>query len=309
MKKLITVSLIVASMVLVGGLFAPSQAQSPGIDAKPTFISPTPGLYVNGWPPFTLSYPKEWVEAPWVLPTEVYRAAGPSFPPIPVLVIRSFANPADLSGSADLLVGFLGQQGYKDVKVLSDKPSQLKDGTPAREAEVGYIYPNGPKLNVFMLTTKKDDIWIMLTLTDDKGTIGDDLKSIAYSLKVPQGKQEPVKVPPDVQAFLDKFCSDVNSGDAGRIMTNYSDQYLDHRMYKGDMEQWYRNDPFSPIQLGITSGTLTVTIFEPRGDKAYLAGFFGGKLKGGAPGPTSPINDNQLIKENGQWKWFGNQKL
>ena len=307
MKKPIAISLIMAGMVLMVGIFAPAQAQSPGIDLKPTFISPTPGLYVNGWPPFTVSYPKEWVEQPLVLPVEVYRAVPPGWPPDPALIVRSFAYPADISGSADLLVGVLGQQGYKDIKVLYDKPSQLHDGTPAREAELEWVYPGGPKVNTFMLATKKDDVWIMVTLTSAR-MIGDDLKSIAYPLKVPRGKQELVKVPPDVQAFLDKFCSDVNSGDAGRIMTNYSDQYLDHGMARARMEQWYRNDPQSPIQLGITSADVTLTIFEPQGDKAYLAGFFGGKLKSGAPGPASPINNSRLVKENGQWKWFGNQK-
>jgi hypothetical protein len=304
MKKLIVLAIIMGVMVLVAAL---AHAQAPANDLKPTFISPTPGLYVNGWPAFTVSYPKEWVEQPLVLPVEVYRAAPPAWPNDPAFIVRSFAGPADISGSADLLVGFLGQQGYKDIKVLYDKPSQLQDGTPAREAELEWVYPGGPKVNTFMVATKKDDVWIMATLTSAR-MIGDDLKSIAYSLKVPRGKQEPVKVPPDVQAFLDKFCSDVNSGDAGRIMTNYSDRYLDHGMGKARMEQWYRSDPQSPIQSGITSADVTLTIFEPQGNKAYLAGFFGGKLKSGAPCLASPINNNQLIKENGQWRWYGNQK-
>ncbi len=159
-----------------------------------------------------------------------------------------------------------------------------------------------------MLATKKDDAWIWVNVYDDKGTIGDDLKRIVYSLKVAQGKQEPVKVPPDVQAFIDKWCSDIESHDADRIMTNYSDQYLGNGFNKAAVAQWYRTGPDSPIQLGITSATVTVTIFEPLGDKAYLAGFFGGKPKSGGPGPTPPIADNQLIKENGQWKWYGNHK-
>ena len=58
MKRLIVLSIIMAVMVLVAAL---AHAQSPATDLKPTFISPTPtpGLYVNGWPAFTVSYPKE----------------------------------------------------------------------------------------------------------------------------------------------------------------------------------------------------------------------------------------------------------
>jgi hypothetical protein len=61
MKKLIVLSLIMAGIVLMTGFSAPTKAQTPASDLKPTFINPTPmpGLFVNGWPPFTVSYPKE----------------------------------------------------------------------------------------------------------------------------------------------------------------------------------------------------------------------------------------------------------
>jgi len=61
MKRLIVVSLIMAGLLVIAGFSAPAQAQGPANDLKPTFISPTPtpGLYVNGWPAFTVSYPKE----------------------------------------------------------------------------------------------------------------------------------------------------------------------------------------------------------------------------------------------------------
>jgi hypothetical protein len=142
---------------------------------------------------------------------------------------------------------------------------------------------------------------------NDQGTIGDDLKRIAYSLNVSQGKPQPAKLPPDVQAFLDKYSKDVDSGDAAKVMTNFSDRYLYNGMKKGDQELWYRYSPMSPLTAGVTSATVTVTMIEPQGDKAYLAGFYGGKLKSGPPG-ISPIADNQIIKENGEWKWYGNQK-
>lgn len=305
MKKLIVLAMTIAVVVLAAALV---HAQTLGIDAKPTFLSPTAGLYVNGWPAFAVSHPKEWVEQP-LMPNELYRVAAPrpSLPPSPALVISAFPYPGDISGSASFLAGFLGQIG-KEVKVLYDKPSKLQDGTPAQEAEIEWVLTNGPKINSFLLATEKDGIWIWVSLHHDQGMIGDDLKRIAYSLKVSQGKPKPVKLPPDVQAFLDKFCSDIDSGDAAKVMTNYSDRYVYNRMKKGDQELWYRYSPYSPLQLGITGATVTVTIFEPQADKAYLAGFHGGKPKSGAPGPTPPIADNQIIKENGQWKWYGNQK-
>ncbi|MGD0661152.1 MAG: hypothetical protein ABSD38_24070 [Syntrophorhabdales bacterium] len=82
MKKLIAVSLIMAGMLLAGG------CQSTGLVAKPTLLNPTPGLYVNGWPAFSLSYPKEWVEQHPMSYADIYTAAVPR-PPLPLLDRRS----------------------------------------------------------------------------------------------------------------------------------------------------------------------------------------------------------------------------
>ena len=66
---------------------------------------------------------------------------------------------------------------FTDIKVLSDKPSRLKDGTPAREVEWEGVLKydptlgslkNGPKFNYFMLMTKKDLAWVTICLIDDK---------------------------------------------------------------------------------------------------------------------------------------------
>jgi hypothetical protein len=53
MKKPIVVSVIMALMLLVWGLFALAHAQDPAKEEKPTFYRLTPGVYVNGWPRFS----------------------------------------------------------------------------------------------------------------------------------------------------------------------------------------------------------------------------------------------------------------
>ena len=308
MKKLITISLITAVMFLVGSFFAPAQAQSPTSDVKPTFIALTPGLYVHGWPAFTVTYPKEWmVMPPW--PTILFQAgaARPNLFPSPALTISVSSSPLSLEDWAKVVMPLYKLIGT-DIKVLSDKPSQLKDGTPTREAEFELVLRNGTKLNIFILMTKKDIAWISITLMDDKGKIGEDLKNYAYSLTFQQGKEEPVKVPPDVQAFLDKYSSDMVSGDVERIMANFSDQFLHRGQKKAFFEQWYRNDPTAPPQRGIILFDATVTVFEPQGDKAYMDGFFLSKAKGETNALKGPMAFQQINKENGQWKWYGNQK-
>jgi len=79
-------------------------------------------------------------------------------------------------------------------------------------------------------------------------------------------------------------------------------------MSKAFLERWFQNDPLSPIQLGVISQEATVTLFEPRGDRAYVDGFYLSKTKGSATAVKSLMYGQQIINEHGQWKWFGNQK-
>ena len=73
-------------------------------------------------------------------------------------------------------------------------------------------------------------------------------------------------------------------------------------------EQYFRNDPSAPTKRGAISIEITVTVFEPQGDKAYIDGFGVGKAKGDTDATKGPMAYQQIIKENGQWKWYGNQK-
>jgi hypothetical protein len=201
---------------------------------------------------------------------------------------------------------------FTDIKVLSDKPCQLKDGTPAREVEFEFVpkydvlqrsMKDPPKHNGLLLATKKDLTWIVIILTDDRGKIGEDLRRIAYSLTFLQGREEPVNVPPDVRAFLDMWCTDVVGHDVKTIMAHYSDRFRFTSLGKAFFEQMYRDYP-SPF----ISCEPTVTVFEPRGDRAYVDGFFLQKVKGDANALKMPMGFQQIINEHGEWKWYGNQK-
>jgi hypothetical protein len=304
-RRIVLAIMLVAAMVLFS---APAYTQGSAGDVKPTFITLTPGLYVHGWPAFTVSYPKEW----GVLPTQpgAFFRAGVSrqdLPASPVITISVSTSILPLEDWAKMYMPIYSQVGT-DIKVLSDKPSQLKDGNSTREVELEFISKNGPKMNHLLLIMKKGLTWISITLSTDKGKIGEDLKSYAYSLTFQPGREEPVKVPPDVQAFLDKYCSDIASGDVERIMSNYSDQFLHRGQKKTVFEQWFRNDPTAPTKRGVISSEATVTVFESQGDKAYVDGFFLSKAKGDTDATKGPMAYQQIIKENGQWKWYGNQK-
>jgi hypothetical protein len=310
MKKLIVVLLIAAVMFLVGSFSAFPQTQNPVSQMKPTFLAPTPGIYVNGWPAFTVSYPKDWVEQPPRL-GEVFRVAAPdskSLPRVPNFSILILGGPFSIDKWSNILVPALRASG-RDIKILYDKPSQLKDGTLAQEAEIEWIRNDEVKLNMLVLTTRKHSALIMIIQGSDKGKIGEDVRNNAYSLTFLKGMDEPVKVPSDVQGFLDKYSSDLVSGNVERIMTNFSDQFLYQSVKKAFFEQWFRNNPASPVQRGLISSEATVTIFEAQGDKAYVDGFFASKARQHPDIAVKvPMGFRQIIKEEGQWKWYGDQK-
>jgi hypothetical protein len=314
MRKLIVLSLLTAIVLLAAGFSTATHAQTPPNDLKPTFISPTPtpGLYVNGWPAFTVTYPKEWVEAPLLGPFSVFRVgvARPDLSPptfMPSLAIIVVPNPLPLEEWAKWFMPTFLQFGT-DIKVLSDKPTQLKDGTPARELEIEYAEKTtGRKANQFGLMAKKGLVWVTIWLnTTEKAS--EDLKKIASSITFQPDREKPVQVPPDVRAFLDMYCADMVSGDVKAVMVHFSDRFLWGGMSKPFAEQVFRNDPNSPLRQGLISYEATVTVFEPRGDKAYVDGFFLQKTKGDTNAVKIPIFFQQIINEHGQWKWFGNQK-
>jgi hypothetical protein len=128
--------------------------------------------------------------------------------------------------------------------------------------------------------------------------IGEDLKAILYSLEFEPSKDEPVKVPLDIQEFLDKCCSDIVSHDVANVMAHYSDKYLNSGTRKGEVERGLRQT----IGL-ITSSKETITDFVPAGDRAYLTGFVISNAFG-----KWPITETSILKENGEWKWYGNQR-
>jgi hypothetical protein len=294
MKKVIVLSAIMAVMFLTWGSVASVYAQDTAKDDKPTFYHLVPGTYVNPWPRFTIHYPKDWVERPPMGAGSVFRAyaSGPFMSPhLSVVVVPSI--PLDRLAGAFLPPA--KAMGWMDVTVVSDRPSRLRDGTPARELDL-HGDKNGTPFDLVFLATNKDPVLIHVSLMLDGGKVGDDLKAILYSLQFQPGRDEPVKVPPDVQEFLDKHNNDLVSHDIAKVMSHYSDRYLNSSAKKGEIERmWgFMIDRITTAEVGVTE-------LVPEGDKAYLAGFGRTNLGTGMVGET-------IIKENGEWKWYGNQR-
>jgi hypothetical protein len=317
MKRPITAALLTVLMLLTGGFVALAHAQSPGTDLRPTYLSPIPGLYVNGWPPFTVTYPKEWETVPPVS-AEVFRSRGTLAGLLPgsyqfLLAIGAMPFPRSVEDGAKVLTDGLRQQAT-GIKVLSDKPIQLKDGTPAREVEIefvptydqmGHKVDGGPTVFAYQLVVKRDSILIWVNVSDDKAGPKEDLKKIAHSLTFLPGREEPVAVPPDIREFLDMYRTDFMSRDVTSIMGHFSDRFLNSGRKKGWLEEQIRRLP--PASPDLTLEPV-VTIYEPRGDRTYLDGFMILKSKDDPNGRKTLLGYQQIIKEQGRWKWYGNHK-
>jgi hypothetical protein len=303
MRKSIVLSMAVALLLLAGTSTICSSAQDTANDQTPTFYRWTPGTYVNGWPRFTITYPKDWVERRCAggglfcasLPGSV-RMEGSA------VYFVSEPTPLPLDKYADWMVAYFKKTATTDVTLVSDKPSRLRDGTPARELEFKLIM-NGLPWNILLLASRKGDILLSSNVSTRKGAIGEDLRAIAYSFQYLPGKDNPIKVPPDVQEFLDGWCNDLVAHDLAKVMSRYSDRYRDSGFKKRDIEEF-----FSQVIAGTTSQEVGVTDFVPEGNKTHLAGFtiVNKTIRfplGGSSGGTAAI-----IKENGEWKWYGNQR-
>jgi hypothetical protein len=307
MKKPIVVSVIMVFMLLSWSFFAAVHAQDPAKEEKPTFYRLVPGTYVNGYPRFIVRYPKDWVERRAPFPV-LFRASPPGSPVMGRGFSVSYASIPLPVPSLDKWVDFMVpyfKRLAKDVTVVNDRPSQLRDGTPARELEIKMVVNTEPRnwFGVAAVATKKGDLLVVTQMTTDKATIGEDLRAIPYSIELDLGKDEPVKLPPDIQAFLDRHNNDLISHDVAKAMANYSDKYLDSGIRKGERERIIRQGITPQGIDSLMSYKMTITDFVPAGDRAYLTGFvIINNLF------TNAITDTTIIKESGEWKWYGNQR-
>lgn len=274
------------SLVILSTLFLITCATFPKKSA--------PGMYLNGWPAFSVSYPAQWLEKTPVPPFVFIAEASGGFPSLRVAVLANMHTP--LKYSTRVYIPELAKMG-KDINVIYDEEASLKDDTPAREMEIEWVLNSGIRLNSMFITAKKEDVWITVSISDTKGKIEEDLKGIPYSLKIKPGKEEPVELPDDIQELFDQLSRDIVSHNLEKVMLHYSDQFLHNGICKADVEAFYKR-----VILGITSFQVNVTRFESQKNRAYMAGYTDVNQR------KVPLPGMSLIKENGQWKFYGNQK-
>lgn len=136
---------------------------------------------MNQWPAFYLKYPDQWQEKK-PEPRFVFRAQAPEgIPALRISVIPGMDTP--LENMSAFYLPRLDKIG-QNIKVLYDRATMLEDSTPAQEMEIEWEPYRGPKLNTLFLTVENAGAWIAISLSNQKGTIGEDLRKIPYSLKI-----------------------------------------------------------------------------------------------------------------------------
>ena len=125
-----------------------------------------------------------------------------------------------------------------------------------------------------------------------------DLVAAAVQRKRPPKKPlVAVELPPDVNAFI----TDYNQARFNKDVVTMADLISNRFLHGGVTKQ---------MALRFLSGTLSyaseakiiLTKFEPEGDKAKIDVVLKDKYF------EAPFMiGSKLIKENGQWKWYGNQ--
>jgi CubicO group peptidase (beta-lactamase class C family) len=113
----------------------------------------------------------------------------------------------------------------------------------------------------------------------------------------PKTPPRAVKLPPDVKAFM----ADYEQAQLNKNLKAMADLISDQFLYNGvtkhiALEFLARNLPY------MSEAKIIVTGFEPEGDKVKIDVLLKDKYF-----EALFMTDSKLIKENGHWKWYGNQ--
>jgi ketosteroid isomerase-like protein/phosphatidylethanolamine-binding protein (PEBP) family uncharacterized protein len=121
---------------------------------------------------------------------------------------------------------------------------------------------------------------------------------IALCLALPAEAKD-FKPPADVQKFLDDFSAAAEGKDLDAILAFYSDKFLLNGKDKSSLRQTWQN-----AMQASPKRTFKVVLkkFEQKGKIGYVAGSIL------TNGHTLALRSNMLIKENGVWRWYGNQQ-
>ena len=113
--------------------------------------------YVNTDYGFSVKYPKDWVQQTSTEPSTLLLAAAAKRVPAISISVQGSPTFAEALTATLMLAG-------SDIKIVTERPTTLADGTPASEAVVNWKTQN-LGANTFALGVQKDGKWIVVAVT------------------------------------------------------------------------------------------------------------------------------------------------
>lgn len=173
-----------------------------------------------GWPAFSFAYPGDWKVALQPTQGQVYRVEAPGgLPDATATVNANMTAPVKLFSRS--VLPSLSELG-SEFDIVHDQAVTLDDGIQGWETLMNWVLKSGKPLSTLFVTVQKDNMWITVSVSADKGAMTEELKQIAYSLKVDPREQPPVEVPADVKQFFTDLSQAIVNHDLEKVLTFYS---------------------------------------------------------------------------------------
>ncbi|MHA2390497.1 MAG: SDR family NAD(P)-dependent oxidoreductase [Promethearchaeota archaeon] len=139
-------------------------------------------IFQNDSPAFTVTYPDYFIDLNPVNPLSkaIFYA---SYADRNIEIIISKISPKRRLD--ELTKKILRNLNYfaKEINIISEEPSNLKDGTPAYETTIEYKVIGIFKVRTVYLSVIKDEKWIRISISSEANNFDERLKDILYSLK------------------------------------------------------------------------------------------------------------------------------
>lgn len=155
-----------------------------GIDAETEKIS---RIFKNVTPAFSITYPDSFVKLkpnPMKFPEDEPVLVASKEPGIDLLILVSKSSTHDrpLDESVHDITRRI-EDIAKEINILSNKPINLRDGTPAYESVIEYKYLGIMRVKSIHLSVLKDEHRIIINIYASANYYNENFKDILYSLE------------------------------------------------------------------------------------------------------------------------------
>jgi len=132
-------------------------------------------------PRFSMTYPADWMELhPIMDPNYVFNAG---FPGRDLLIhVSDIPSGLTLENTTKAVAEVLKLFG-NEINIISDKQTQLKDGTPGQEGVIEYLLRGVMNMKLIIVSCFKDNKWIRVRVSGQTRLYNEEFKEIVYTLE------------------------------------------------------------------------------------------------------------------------------